>query len=304
MKNLTEIAKNNVNIIGKLLDVTAADGKLDDGRYYQRANFTVRVTQSYNGHTEISEIPLSIFATQFTRNNAPNPAYDNLQHLKEMKTVQGYGEAQADTIRITNATINENNFYSKNGSLINGWQIRASFINRGNNVKDIASFDMDIFILDMHPEVDREGEETGRLILKGAVVQYGQKLDVLEFVVEESDKIDNVNRNWNINDTVNIGGRVRVTSKEESRPVSTNSWGEELPETTTRMVRELVITRGTTEPFEEDFAYDPVEIKKGFNKRKADIEQMQINAKNAAGRGAAKAATTTPAQTSSKYSWE
>ena len=302
MKNLTQMSENKINIVGKLLDVVVADGKLGDGRYYERATMTVRVNQTYNDNQEISEIPISVFATQYTKNNTINPAYENLQHLKAMKTVQGYGEAEADVVRISGASISENNFVAKSGNLINGWQIRSSFINKAGQVQDIASFNIDIFILDMHSELNSEGEETGRLIVKGAIVQYGGVVDVLEFVVEGADRINYVERNWNINDTVNIGGRIRVTSKEDTRPASTSSWGEELPETTTRMIRELVITRGSDEPFEEDFAYDPAEIKKGFNVRKAKIEQMQVDAKNAAGRGAAKTAATQ--QTSSKYSWE
>lgn len=300
MKNLTHMSENKINVVGKLLDVTAADGKLSDGRYYERATLTVRVRQAYNDREEISEIPVSIFATQYTRDNRPNPAYETIQKLKTMKTIQGYGESEADIVRLNNVSISENNFVSKNGQLINGWQLRASFINTGNKAQDIASFNIDIFILDMHPEVDREGEETGRLIVKGAIVQYNSIVDVLEFIVEGADRVEYVQRNWNVNDTVNIGGRIRVTAQETVRPATSHSWGEELPETTTRTVRELIITRGSDEPFEEDFAYDPTEIKKGFNVRKANLEQMQVDAKNKSAGKAPSATQSAP----SKYSWE
>ena len=65
------------------------------------------------------------------------------------------------------------------------------------------------------------------------------------------------------------------------------------------MVRELIITKGDDEGKEEDFAYDPVEIKKGLNARKAEIEQLQIDAKN---KNAAPAPVS--ATTSNKYTWE
>ena len=300
MKNLTEQSTNKINIVGKLLDVTTGEGKLSDGRYYQRATITVRVDQEVNGVREISDIPVSMFAAEYTLANKPNPGYANLQDIKKLKTVQNCGENEADSIRISNANINENNFVSKSGNLINGWQIRSSFGNAVNGaMKNIASFNIDIFIMDMHPEMDREGEETGRLIVKGAVVGYNQVVEVLEFIVEGADRVDYVQRNWNINDTVNVGGRIRVTTDEIARPASASSWGEELPDTTTRTVRELVITRGSDEPFDEEFAYDPDEIKKGFNVRKAKIEQMQIDAKN----GTNKKSTEVPAQ-KSKYSWE
>lgn len=294
-KNIMEQATNKVNIVGKLLDTTFREGKTSTGQTYESCNFTVRVTQTYGGREETSEIPVSIFATQYTSQNKPHPGYKNIQEMKKMKTVQDYGEAEATTVRMTNANIRENNFVSRNGQLINGWQINTSFLNEGKT-SDIASFNMDIFIMDMHEEMDREGEPTGRLIIKGAVVQYGGKLDVIEFIVEGSDAVNYISRNWEENQTVNVGGRIRFTSQEEKRSASESSWGEELPETSTRMVRELIITRGSDEAFDEDFAYDAAEIKKAFNERKARLEQMQVDAKKS-----------TPAKAASndkKYSWE
>ena len=295
-KNIMEQATNKVNIVGKLLDTTFREGKTSTGQTYESWNFTVRVTQTYGGREETSEIPVSIFATQYTSQNKPHPGYKNIQEMKKMKTVQDYGEAEATVVRMTSANIRENNFVSRSGQLVNGWQINTSFLNEGK-VSDIASFNMDIFIMDMHEEVDREGEPTGRLVIKGAVVQYGGKLDVIEFIVEGNDAVNYISRNWEENKTVNVGGRIRVTSQEEKRSASESSWGEELPETSTRMVRELIITRGSDEPFDDDFAYDAAEIKKAFNERKARLEQMQIDAKNNTKKSA-------PAVSKSNYSWE
>ena len=152
--------------------------------------------------------------------------------------------------------------------------------------------------MDMKEEFDREGETTGRLIIKGAIVQYGGRLDVVEFIVESPDCVDYISNNWQPNDTVNVGGRIRYSVQEEKRAAAESSWGEELPETSTRVVRELIITRGSDEPFEEDMAYDPTDIKKAFNERKARLEQMQLDAKTKASKPAA---TTAPKK---DYEWE
>ena len=66
------------------------------------------------------------------------------------------------------------------------------------------------------------------------------------------------------------------------------------------MVRELIITTGDDQGKEEDFAYDPTEIKKAFNVRKAKIEQLQLDAKNSTSKAASAPAAITPG----KYSWE
>lgn len=294
MKSIQTQALNKINVTGKLLDVTTGDGVLSDGRKYNRATLTVRVTQEYGGRTETSEIPVSMFAAQYTKANKPNPGYEQIMNLSTLKTVQNYGVDEANTVRISNANIRENNFMTKSGQLIDGWQINTSFVNTSNN-KDVASFQLEIFIMDMHEEMDRDGDPTGRLIIKGGVVQYGGKLDVLEFVVEAPDHVDYIQRNWNINDTVTVAGRIRVTSVEETHSAM-GSWGEDIPETTTRFVRELIITQGDNQGKEEDFAYDPVEIKKAFNVRKAMIEQMQVEA--------TQKSKPASAPTTNKYNWE
>ena len=79
MKNISEQAQNKINIVGKLLDVSFGSGKLKtDGRDYERATATVRVTQEYGGRTETSEIPVDIFATHFTNSGKPNPAWNTV----------------------------------------------------------------------------------------------------------------------------------------------------------------------------------------------------------------------------------
>lgn len=300
MKSIQIQATNKINLAGILLDVSLGDGKLADGRPYQRATVTIRVTQTYGGKEETSDIQVGMFATEFTSTGKQNPAWRSLNDLKLMKTAQNVGIDKASHVRLTGASLQENNFVSRNGQLINGWQIRGSFINEAK-LSDVASFVTDIFIMDMHDETDRDGDTTGRLIIKGGIVQYGGRLDVVEFIVEDPDAVEYISRNWETNGTVTVKGRIRVLSEEET--VQSSGWGEDIPETTTRFVRELIITKGDDECKEEDFAYDPVEIKKAFNERKAMIEQMQINARSTAQKQGAGSANSAEAS-ANKYSWE
>lgn len=299
MKDLTQQSTQKINLVGKLLDSTFNKGKLSDGRNYERVNLNLRVTQTYNDREETSDIPVSMFAAEYTNSGSLNPGWKSIQDLKDMKTVQNDGLANADTIRLTGVSLRENAFVTKQGMLVDGWQLNSSFVNT-TKMADVASFIIDIFIMDMRPEEDRDGDPTGRLIIKGGIVQYGGKLDVIEFIVEKPEHVDYIERNWNPNDTVTVKGRIRVTSVEEKTSGADSSWGEDVPETTTRFVRELIITKGDDEGKEEEFAYDPMEIKKGFNVRKANLEQLQIDAKNKASKPAVRA----DAATTSKYSWE
>lgn len=294
---MTDQALNQINIVGKLLDVVFRSGTLSDGRNYESATVTVRVTQTYGGREEISEIPVSLFAAKYTAANKLNPGYEQIQNLHNVKTAQNVGIDEAATVRINRASIRENNFVSRSGQLINGWQINTMYINEGGGVADVATFNLDIYIMDMHPEEDRNGDPTGRLIVKGGLVQYNGILDVLEFVVENAETAEYIERNWNVDDTVNVRGRIRVTVNEVAEDKG-NSFGEDIPQVTTRTVRELVITTGSPEAKEEEFAYATSDIRKAFNVRKAKIEQMQLDAQNhASAKPAAKPAA-------SKYDWE
>ena len=277
MKSIGIQSKNQMNLVGKLLNVDFGEGKLSDGREYKRATVTIRVTQPVDGKEETSEIPVGFFATPYTSTGKQNPAYKSLLDLQNLKTAQNVGIDAADQVRITSGVLSENNFVSRNGNLITGWQIRGSFINAAK-LADIASFVTEIFIMDMHDEVDKNGEPTGRLVVRGGIVQYNSKLDVLDFIVEAPDKVEFVSRNWEPNTTITVKGRVRVTSHETESSSESSGWGEDIPDTTTTFVRELIITGGDDSAKDEEFSYDPAEIKKAFNQRKAAIEQMQIDA--------------------------
>lgn len=298
MRTLMDQSKNEINIVGKLLSTTFREGNTRDGKPYESCSYIVRVNQIIEGKDEIHEIPCSVFATKYTNAGKVNPAYRTVQEMKQMRTIQNDGEDGAAVLRIVKANISENVFVSQSGQVIDGWQIRSSFVNEGG-MGELATFSIDIFIMDMHEETDSNEEPTGRLVVRGAVVQYGEKVDILDFIVEDPNKVEYISRNWETGTTVNARGRIRCTAQETARPAKTSSWGEDIPEATTKMVRELIISSGSDEPFEEEFAYNSTDIKKGLNIRKANIEQMQINAKNG---GQKKQAAAAPSR--NKYDWE
>lgn len=282
MRNIeTQQSKNNVQIIGKVLDVTVVEGTAKaTGKPYARGSVTVRAVQTLNGKTDTNEIVVPFFANQYTNNNTINPAYDGIQKLRHLKTAQLNGIDEADTIAIRRASLRENNFVSKNtGSVINSWQIVASFYNVGGT-KDLACFETEIFIMDMHDETDRDGDPTGRLIIKGGIVQYAGRLDVVEFIVEDPDGVDFISRNLNINDTVRVEGFIRVTTREVE--TASSSWGQPVPKATPQFVRELIITDSSKTAYDEDNSYDPTDIRKAFQVRKATIDQMIQDAKKPA----------------------
>lgn len=297
MKTLNDQSNNRVTICGKLVGVNLREGTTKTGKPYIGGRATVRVNQSYLGIDETSQIQVSFFSTKYTSKGNNNPSYENIRALETFKSIERDGEAVADTVRFTGASLRENSYPSRSGQIIDGWQIDASFINHGMG-DESATFKIDsMVILSKTPEIDRvTGDETGRLLVKAGIVQYGERLDVLDFVIDDPNAAMQVDNAWDLNSTVSAWGRIRVAVKEEKKAVSTSSWGEDAPsETSTRTVRELVLTGGELVE-DEDFAYDVAEIKKGFNQRRANREQMMadVSSKPAA----------QPAPKKTSYAWE
>lgn len=279
MKNINEQALNEVTVIGKLIEVKTTSTTNQNGQPAEYGSAIIRVTQTYSGNEEISEVPVSFYITKFKSNGKDiNPAYKSLQELKEMKTAAAHGIEGADIVKVTRASIAENVFVPKGTtSVVYGSTIRGNFFNKGNT-NQVASFNTEIYIMDIKEELDKDGEETGRLLITGGVVQYGGNLDVITYVVEHPTYVDYISRNWNVDDTVKVSGYIRYTTKNVEK-VTESSWGELIPETTTQKVHEYVIVNGSNEAYDEDFAYDKNDIKKAFNVRKAKIEQKLENAK-------------------------
>jgi hypothetical protein len=291
-------ALNNVTIVGKLVDVVMRNG-VTNNMDWQSATMNIQVTQTYGGREETSIVPVSMFANKYTKDNKPNPGWTQINDLQNYPSVQSVGLADAVTLRITKANLRENNYVSKTtGQLINMWQLNTSFVNTTNNTPNTASFVIDIYIMSIDDELDRDGEPTGRLKIQGGIVQYGGTLDVLNFVVENPDSVNFIRANWEVNDTVTVKGRIRVTTAEEKK-TSSSSWGEDVPETSVRTIRELVITTGDDCGKDEEFAYSPEDIKKIYQVRKARLEQMQLDSQNKV-----KSTSTNSAATADKYSWK
>lgn len=318
-KTINVPGRNEVSITGTLHNVVMREGttKPEKGaKPYRSGTITVRVNQHYGangGVDEVSEIPVEFIAMKFKKDGTINSAWERLGDFLEngpFKSIQQVGLDRASRIRVPAkfATLNEN-MYSPDGETIRTtWRISSSFFNQmrgtgepGTANADAATFCMDVFLMTMDREVSSEGEETGRLHIRGAVVQYGQRLDVLDFYVENPSAIDFIERNYNVNDTVNLVGRIRYTSATEEIHEE-SSWGEVIPKTTTRYKHELIVVNGSDAPYEDEMAYDPTDIATLNADRQGRREQIKIDYRNSkAAKAAAKAPVASAAET---YDWE
>lgn len=281
-------AENKVTIEGLLSEVDLSYGSFIKKTTGEKVNsiggtIKVQVNQNIDGKPVMLEVPVHMFASETTNKGTKNPAYQNIEKIKnEMTSIAAAGGTQgADAIRIVGAKIVMNEFPNRMGEISSYPRINASFVNkiRQDEMKPEATFSITFVVGKKTPEVDREGVETGRYKITGVVPQFGGKVDVVEFITANPKVIEAINQYWSENDTVSAIGRLNFSSRTET-VLKEVDFGEPQETVRTFSVSELVITGGSAAPLEEGQAYDIEEIKEALAERKARLEKAKEEAAN------------------------
>lgn len=294
-------AENTVKIEGILSEVDIDYGKFQkNGTEINsiKGTIKVRVNQEINGVMTELEIPVHLFASQYTNAGAPNPAYESIERIKkEYISIAASDIDHADRVRITKASIQMNEYYGQNGNLISFPRVVASFVQKikKEECNPVASFTVTLMVGSKGYETDKDGVDTDRYKIVGMVPQYGGKVDVIPFYAINKGVIDGVSNYWNEGDTVKAAGKLNFTSKTETRTVEVD-FGEPTEETRTISVSELIITGGSSTPLDGDFAFNVDEVQAALAERKARLAAQKE--KSAASKGTSGKA---PAQGGNKF---
>lgn len=275
------ISENQVKIEGILSEVgleTATFNRKGQTTECIRGTIKIRVEQDINGTMTTMEVPVSAFASRYTNAGAENPAYNSLKDVMEnYKYIAACGNIDdADRVRITNGSLQENVFYAKNGDLVNTSRISASFINKiaKNECKPEATFTATIVVGNKSDELDRDGTPTNRLNVNGVIIQYGERADLIKFIVAKPDAKNHIEQYWNDGDTVRVQGKVNFSSKTEYIEEEVG-FGEPIKTAKTTSVHELLIESGSAGCLEGDAAYDIKDIQSALAARKVRIEETK-----------------------------
>lgn len=253
----------------------------------------IRVNQEINGVETELEIPVHMFASQYTNKGTPNPAYESIERImNEYVSIAASDIDHADRVRITNGQLQMNEYYGQNGNLIAFPRVTASFINkiRKDECKPTATFSVVFMVGNKGFETDKDGVETDKYKIVGMVPQYGGKIDVIPFYAINKGVIDGVSNYWNEGDTVKAAGKLNFTSRTETRKVEVD-FGEPQEETRTVSVSELVITGGSSSPLEGEFALNADDVTAALAERKNRLAALKEKGSQRGASGKAPAAS-------------
>jgi hypothetical protein len=219
---------NKVNIVG-LLSENNVEQREKDGRKYVTGNIKIQITPE-------NVIPINVFAFENTKAGTKNPAYTQIMSVcdKGISLAACGGDVtKATKVRANTCRFEENMFASRfNGNIISSTRVTGSFFTLGASEDPKAVFTCGINIRSIKEEVNSGGEETGRLLVEGAIEQYN-RWDILTFIAESQQAVDYIRANWEKGDTVSISGR--IVGKTITQTVSSgNEGGFGEPEEETR----------------------------------------------------------------------
>lgn len=238
----------------------------------------VKVTQKiYKDDTEEKDylVPVHMFAPKLTNAGKPNPAYESIKRVANefVSIAQAGDEDKADRIRITGANVRMNEYYAADGHLVSFPRINASFVTKiaKADCKPEASFTMELAVAKKGEEMDRNGELTGRYRIDAILPQYGGKVDVVPLYAAKPGVIDGVSTYWEIGDTVKASGKLDFSSTTETTYEDVD-FGDPIERIRTINKSDLIITGGSQEPLEGDFAFAKADLDEALADRKARLE--------------------------------
>jgi hypothetical protein len=275
---------NEFIINGVLNEIDVKEGtspKTNDG--WISCEAAIRVDQEINGKVEENIIPIKLFSNRHKKDSSGKPSnelnvnYDRIKEYGEkliaLGSVEPGEEGKASRVSVT-ASIRENSFAGRDGRIVNTWQLSTNFINSMKNSDDEeATFLVTGVVVKKIHETDREGEETGRLIVKLCIVGWNGSANVIDFIAEGS-AADHIDRNWEQGDTIKAAGVIAMT-KKTVKTTEDVGFGEPIVHTRTETRRELIIKSGSGAGLSEDESYDSDDIKVALDKRKAYLTSLE-----------------------------
>ena len=275
-------AENRVRIEGILSEINLKYGSfVKNGATVDTigGNIKVLVHQVVNNEESTLEIPVYMFAPKLTNAGKLNPAFESIEKVMNefVSIASGAGEAGADKVRITNGNIRMNEYYNQQGQLVSFPRVNASFITKATGeFRPEASWSMEFAVSSMDFVTDNEGVEIEpkKLRIKAIVPQYGGKVDTMEFYATNPRVIDAITSYWENQKTYSAKGRLNFTSTTKEI-IEECDFGEPDVRVQTVSVSELIVTKGTQSPMEDEMAFAPAELAQALKEHKAYLETLK-----------------------------
>lgn len=205
-----------------------------------------------------------------TKNGDDNKTYPGIETvMNEYKSIAAVGEDEADRVRVRGDI---NLFRGQDGRDQVGY--KSNFFTRvTHDYEPHAEFEVETYISSITPEMDRDGDETGRMVVKGWSVTY-QGVEPITMIAPK-ELADAVESTFDVGQTALFYGDI-INSRVEKVTEIPVAIGKPKQRVETTYKNELIIT-GASEPYEEGVSkeapYSAESIKLAIQERENRIAE-------------------------------
>ena len=283
-------ALNKIEITGVVKEHKLDSGKTKDGDKYINGSLVIKAG-------EFTEVSVKVMVTETTAKGKVRKAYENLEKILngEVKTMVEVSEEEAVKVRIWGnegftPQFKEEIFKPENSAeVVTNIGIDLGF---GNITLDSsitsedykATFDVEMFVESVEEEINKNDEETGRVIIKGWVPVYGGSVIPLEIkagIVEDEDGefdfAEDVRSNIDVESTLNFWGNIDFKAIIEKISKG-GSLGRAKVEEKRTYIHDLIAIGGDLIEGEDE--YDIEDIKQARIERENKKQEAQDKAEN------------------------
>lgn len=216
--------------------------------------------------TDNGTFPIRVYSASKKKDGSENKMFNGIKTIMESyvsKVDAVKSEKEADVIDC-NTKVNINDYVGNDGQVKTSVQISLNSARRvTGEVESVTDIDMVGYIGSIKPEMDKNDEETGRLIVNLMTINYLEKAEPFTLIVPEDIADD-------FNDIYEVGQTVELYCSLEMRHVGAKqgtqaAFGRKAKVAQGYGVMELVVFGGE-EPFEDD---DDAEEKKCISSKTA-----------------------------------
>lgn len=249
--------------------------------------------------TENSEHKVRVNANKITKEGKDNSVYKGLVTVMDeyvsiaegLKKHKGEGKTEeealkiatneATKVRITKGKLGLNEYYA-NVELKSFPSVSTNFVNRlkdGDTYNPKAEFSLEAYFDSITPEV-KNGEETGRLVIKVIVPIYGGKVVPFTLIATDEDIVNYIQSNYEKGKTGKIWGEL-VNTVEVTKTIE-QGFGKSKEKVVTKTINELIVTGGEEDQYDEDSdkSYSTDLIKRAMAEREIALDEKLKKSKN------------------------
>lgn len=247
--------------------------KTEDGKTKITGSLTVKTSDT-------NFVKFNVNVNEKTNAGTDNKCYAGLVTvMNEYKTISQNGEEEADKVKVSG----DLNLYTSAQSGANIVGFKSNFFNRlkaNEEYEPRAEFSVELFISSIVPETNTDGEETGRMLVKGWVPTFSG-IEPLTLIAPQ-DVASAVESSYEPGQTVGFDGEV-VNSRIETVTEIPMAIGKPKKKVKTEFKNELLIT-GATEAYEEGVTpekpYDADTIKAAIQERENKLAEDKAKAQS------------------------